>query len=225
MFDYHMELNTLSESLQANFYFPIPQSLIAGQNLVSETVKEFMEFLKISAYCIGDDSNIDWSEFDLPEANDTSDEATRLFHEKINTINNTMQIMSMKLTLMNEEIKIQQSSVRLNYLMCVLVTSDQRPFFKEILFIHFYLCFGSILVMVTFHMYPFLPFTLRFFGNVVYIFVYDKLTGKAFKVRDKIWTFKIIEESKNGKIKKPDKMSILLKYQKLKICRKYRKRN
>lgn len=221
-----MELNTLRSDGKANFYFPIPKSIFTGRkSRVSETVKEFMNFLEISAKCIGDNTNFDWSHLALPEENDETDNAE--IHEKINSLNNSVQLISMKLDVMTEEIKIQQSSVRLNNLLCVLVTSDQRQFFNEKLLIHFYLCFGSILVMVTFHKYPFLPFALEFFGNVVYTFVYDRLTGKAFKIRNIIWTFKMIEESKRWKIMKPDKMSKikLTKHQKPQKFRKNRKRN
>ena len=102
------------------------------------------------------------------------------------------------MTLMiSEMMKIQKWLVSLNTLLCISVSNGERLFFNMLFSQCIYFSIGNVFVMYILMKRPFVFFTMIFIQHVICILVYQKIIRTAKRMRNKLWTFKILEEWKH----------------------------
>ena len=123
-------------------------------------------------------------------------------------LNNSVHYVDMMSVMISEMFSIQQSIVKLDTLLCISVTSLERSIFSKLFSQYIYFFIGNVFVIYILKRNPMCFFALLFIQQLLCILLYHMIIGNAIKIKNKFWTFNMLEEWKH----KPRKVPLLRRF-------------
>ena len=200
-----IEKNVIDEEGTRKFHFQIPLPIFYSSDpKVKNLAWQFVKFINMNRFCLN---------IETKSANYIHDQMDQCYSDEfmmkeVIRLNNSVHYVDMMSVMISEMFSIQQSIVKLDTLLCISVTSLERSIFSELFSQYIYFFIGNVFVIYILKRNPMCFFALLFIQQLLCILLYHMIIGNAIKIKNKFWTFNMLEEWKN----KPRKAPLLRRF-------------
>ena len=102
--------------------------------------------------------------------------------------------LKLKTGVITELRKLNGALKRIEHLLCVMLNREIIIIANNFCVMKVFVAIVTIAVFIILYRVPFLPFYFAFFLQVIFLLVYDKYLGKGGKIKEKLWSLKVIAD-------------------------------